>query len=158
MSVMHKDFPAVMDASSIDDVQKAMLSESEAGWAMQFAVNVTSPYFLTAACLGLLKKSNEFWAQAGKKEEGLNGVKADDDAKTENHEDAPKTTAEPTRTAQVITITGIAGYFRSMAGCMGYAASKAGTVHLVKTLSTVLAMSDIRFVRCVRYVFSDDRS
>lgn len=150
MSVMHKDFPAVTDASSIDEVQKTMLSESEAGWATQFAVNVTSPYFLTAACLVLLKKSGEYWAEAGKHasterqlEQG--GVRngAEEEQPKDPAEDAPQ---QPTRTAQVITITGISGYFRSMAACMGYAASKAGTVHLVKTLSTVLAMSDIRFV------------
>lgn len=137
MSVLHKSGLAVPeDGGSLDHVQDLMMSENEADWAAQFAVNVTAVYFLTAGFLHLLKKSSEFWAKES--EAACNSAN--------RSATKPEAQPEPTRTAQVITTTGIAAYFRSFSSCMGYSASKAAIQHLMKTMATTFAAADIRFV------------
>ena len=142
MSILHRDLK-IPDDGTVESIQKIMLAEAEKDWAAQFSVNVTAVYFVTAGCLGLLKKSNDFWV---------------DDACKDADEPDAGTEVTPLRTAQVITVTGISGYFRSMAACMGYASSKAASMHLMKTLSTVLASTNIRFVsqRYIPMTYTND--
>lgn len=122
MAIWHKKFD-VPDDGSVYSIQKLLMTESESHWAAQFRTNVTAVYFLVGAFLPLMKASNDHW-------KNLDG-------------DRDLLTA---RTAQVITVTGIAALSRKMGGCMGYVASKAGVLQLMKTLATVLAPAGIRFV------------
>jgi NAD(P)-dependent dehydrogenase (short-subunit alcohol dehydrogenase family) len=124
MAIWHKTF-GIPTNESVASLQKLIMSESEADWAAQFDLNVTAVYFLIGAFLPLMKQSNDYWCRVSKE----------------------STPSLVSRTAQVITVTGIAAFSRSMVGCMGYAASKAAVLHLMKTLSTVMAPTGIRFVR-----------
>jgi NAD(P)-dependent dehydrogenase (short-subunit alcohol dehydrogenase family) len=121
MTVRHESLPIVSN-DNVQEIQKALWSEDQDGWAKQFEVNITSVYFTTIACLELLRKSNEYW------------------------ESLSETQAKVKRTAQVITVTGIAAHAKAMRVCMGYSASKAGVLHLMRSLSTVLTPLGIRFV------------
>jgi NAD(P)-dependent dehydrogenase (short-subunit alcohol dehydrogenase family) len=134
MAALHKPDFTIPDDGSIDEAQKMMLAETEQDWATQFSVNVTAVYFVTASFLPLLKKSNGYWEENQR-------------AATSDSQD--DTAPEPTRTAQVITTTGIAAYMRSFSMCMGYSASKAATQHLMKTMTTTFAPANIRFVRFI---------
>ncbi|KAF2676315.1 NAD(P)-binding protein [Lentithecium fluviatile CBS 122367] len=122
MSIWHRDLHIPNDGS-VESVQKVLMNEAKEDWAAQFNVNVTAVYFLIAAFLSLLKQSNDYWEGASE----------------------ASTPILPARTAQVITVAGIAAFSRAMAGCMGYVASKAAVLHLMKTLSTVMAPTGIRF-------------
>jgi NAD(P)-dependent dehydrogenase (short-subunit alcohol dehydrogenase family) len=98
----------------------------------QFEFNVTGAYFTTIVCLRLLDNSNKYWEKASAAKDGEPKVK---------------------RTAQVITVTGIAAHAKVMQVCMGYTASKAGLLHLMRTMSTVLAPMGLRFVSLMRIAF-----
>lgn len=121
MLTHHPGFTVPGDGS-VEKVQETFLAEAEKDWSAQFAVNVTAVYFLTTACLDLLKKGNEFW---------------------KNQQERP---ADRDRTSQVITAVGISAFSRFMGFCMGYVASKAAALQLMKTMATALAPTGIRFV------------
>lgn len=110
---------------TIEELQDSLWAEDPAKWATQFEVNVTGSFFTTVAFLHLLDKSNKHWL------ERTPGWKP----------------PMPRRTAQVISTVGIAALHRSLPKFIGYCASKAALLHMMKTLSTVLAQRDIRFVR-----------
>ncbi|KAK4225657.1 NAD(P)-binding protein [Podospora fimiseda] len=121
MLTHHPGFKVPEDGS-VEKLQETLLAETEKDWSAQFAVNTTAVYFLTAACLGLLKSGSEFW----KNQQTTSGKNV-------------------ARTSQVITAVGISAYSRFMGSCMGYVASKAAVLQLMKTMATVLAPTEIRF-------------
>ncbi|KAG8795903.1 hypothetical protein FRC17_008062 [Serendipita sp. 399] len=121
MSEKHRQLP--MD--SLEALQEALWGEDPEKWNQQFNVNVTGAFFTTVAFLRLLKSSNEYWDT--------------------NNESSEIQVARARRTSQVITVTGIAAHHRAQLRFAGYAASKAASLHLMKTLSTVLSPFDIRF-------------
>jgi NAD(P)-dependent dehydrogenase (short-subunit alcohol dehydrogenase family) len=97
--------------------------EDPQNWSQQFEVNVTGVFFTTVAFLKLLKNANEHWRTTNPGKEAL-----------------------PQRLSQVISVTGISAHYRGMSGCAGYALSKAALLHLMRTLETLMAPLDIRFV------------
>jgi len=121
--VLHKSLPDP-HPDNVEALQSALLGEDTAGWAHQFEINATSSYFTTVAFLHLLIKSNEYWKEVG---------------------DNPWSPVE--RSAQVITTVGTAAHASGMRGGIGYAASKAAQLHVMKHLSVLLTPLEIRFVR-----------
>jgi len=108
---------------TISEIQEALWAEDPAKWAKQFEVNVTGTFFTTVAFLGLLEDANKYWLNL-------------------HPEWKPP---QPKRTAQVVSTVGIAALHRSLPRFIGYCASKAGVLHMMKILSTLLAPKDIRF-------------
>ncbi|KAF2452574.1 hypothetical protein BDY21DRAFT_311955 [Lineolata rhizophorae] len=128
---------AVYGAQSLADVQVILQSNAD-GWPATFATNTAAVVGVAAAFLPLLDAANRRrgW-EPGKLEPGAK-PRGRGLPRAEGVEDAD------VRTSQIITVASIAAFNRYVTAGLAYSSSKAGAVHIGKTLATMLAPWGIR--------------
>lgn len=133
--VIGPDHKAANKANSIEELQKALLNESD-GWSSTFAINTTAVALVSAAFLPLL--------DAGNARRGWASGKLSAGGPARERKSAEGVEAGDKRTSQIITVSSIAAHNRHITAGVAYSASKAGSTHIGKMLATLLAPYGIR--------------
>jgi NAD(P)-dependent dehydrogenase (short-subunit alcohol dehydrogenase family) len=125
------------EASSIEELQNALLDGKPETWANTFAINSTATVQVSAAFLTLLEQGNvkRGWEPGkmvpngpARKRHAVEGVDAND-----------------LRLSQIITISSIAAFNRLMTIGLSYIGSKAATVAMGKAMTNLFAPWGIRY-------------
>lgn len=121
----------IYKAATISELQAIMLKDPE-GWDTAYRTNTTAVNTVSASFLALLDAGNarRGWVQ-GKRTHQTRAEGADYDASDE-------------RTSQIITVTSISSFNRTVTAGLAYTASKAGATMLAKSMANFLAPWGIR--------------
>ena len=125
---------AIYSADKIEHLQSILLGQWD-DWEQTMAINTASVLGVSAAFLKLLDAANgrrgfatgKVGKEGGRERRKVDGVDPDD-----------------MRTAQIITISSIAGFNRHITAGFAYSSSKAGAISIGKALATLLAPWGIR--------------